>query len=110
MPLLKITTDFIVDRFERELFVLNTTLKEHSFPFYYLGRDVLGVPKFDIRYRMAPEPRILPTWRPPFVKLEEVYLSYFPEGENKQFDLVYLPSKDQFKKIVDIDLEAKENG
>lgn len=99
MPVFKITTDLLVNRFERELFVLNASLKERGLPHYYKGKNALDVPQFNESYRLYPEPRCLPTWRFPFIKLEEVYLTYFP-NEKEQLDIVYNAGKDKVTKVV----------
>lgn len=74
---------------EQDLFKLNMLLKAEGFPFYHLGGK-----RFNSAYRMAPGPRIIGKWFPPFVAVSEIYLSYWNE-EGKKFDIVYKADWDQ---------------
>lgn len=66
-----------------QLFKMNKWLADQGFPFYWLGGT-----NFNDEYRLWPAPRYVFTFRPPFLRLAEVYLSYRPNSEQQQ-DFVY---------------------
>jgi hypothetical protein len=66
-----------------ELFKLNMALSAADLPFYHLGGA-----HFNTEYRLYPPPRYVGMWRPPFVRLAEVYLIY-KVGTPEQKDIVF---------------------
>ena len=65
------------------LFQLNMALAENGLPFYYNGGA-----SFNTEYRLYPTPRWVFKWIPPFIHLNQIYLSY-KAGSSEQIDLVY---------------------
>ena len=68
------------------LFKLNAKLADNGLPFYWYGGA-----EFNTAYRMYPTPRYLFQWRPPFLKVEQIYLSYMAESP-AQVDVVFTDS------------------
>jgi len=68
------------------LFKLNAKLADNGLPFYWYGGS-----EFNTAYRMYPTPRYLFQWRPPFLKVEQIYLSYMAESP-EQVDVVFTDS------------------
>lgn len=71
---------------QRAFFQFNAALVAYGLPMYYFGGA-----SFNTDYRMAPPPRFVLQWMPPFVRLEQIYLSYKP-GDSEQVDIVYTVS------------------
>lgn len=74
---------------QQALFKLNAALVANGLPMYHLGGRL-----FNTDYRMYPTPRFLFNWWPPFLRVEQIYLSYFPGGPG-QVDVVYTVSSDR---------------
>lgn len=66
-----------------QLFKLNKWLADQNYPFFWQGGRM-----FNTEYRLWPKPRYVFTFRPPFLRLTEIYLSYRP-GTDDQKDFVY---------------------
>ena len=73
---------------EQALFRLNALLVANGMPMYHYGG-----PSFNTLYRMYPTPQFLGQWRFPWLRLEQIYLSYLPEQPD-QVDVVYTVSTD----------------
>lgn len=73
------------------LFKLNIKLTENGLPFYYEGGT-----SFNTEYRLYPTPKFVFKWQPPFLHLNEIYLSFRAES-NGQLDIVYQVETDQIK-------------
>lgn len=89
---IKNTLSKIAQQHPQALFKLNIKLAERGLPFYWEGGT-----KFNTSYRMFPAPRWVFKWEPPFIHLNEIYLTYF--NSNEQVDIVYLVENDQIKTI-----------
>lgn len=67
----------------RALFKLNAVLAREGYPFFWNGGK-----NFETRYRLWPKPQYLGMWRPPFIRIKEIYLSLDPETPD-QVDFVF---------------------
>lgn len=65
------------------LFRLNMELSNNGLPFYHYG----GV-NFNTDYRPYPPPGWVGMWRPPFIRLDKIYLIYKVES-SEQRDIVF---------------------
>lgn len=71
---------------QQALFKLNAALVASGLPMYHYGG-----PSFNTDYRMYPTPRFVFQWLPPWLRVEQIYLSYKPGGP-EQVDIVYTVS------------------
>lgn len=94
----------LANRFKGVLFELNMALAESGRPFFHLGGT-----NFNKAYRLYPEPRVIPSWRFPFVRPVLIYLTYFDGANEYQIDLVYDVDKKEIIKAVRSNLEKNEN-
>lgn len=72
----------------RILWKLNACLANEGLPFYWKRGNHITDVEFEEDYRLYPPPRYVGTWKPPFYKMVEVYLTYKP-GTSDQKDIVY---------------------
>jgi hypothetical protein len=73
----------VASQHPEQLFKLNKWLADQGFPFYWFGGT-----SFNTEYRLWPKPRYVLTWRAPFIRLSEIYLSYRPNSDDQK-DFVY---------------------
>jgi hypothetical protein len=73
------------------LYKLNIKLQQNNLPFYHLGGT-----NFNTLYRTYPAPRYVFKWSPPFLHLEEIYISYKADS-NEQLDIVYKVATDSIE-------------
>lgn len=78
---------------QQALFKLNAALVSNGLPMYYQGGA-----SFNTSYRLYPTPRYLLQWLPPWLRLEQIYLSYLPGGPG-QVDIVYTVSSDSINLV-----------
>lgn len=78
---------------QQALFKMNAALVSYGLPMYHYGG-----PSFNTDYRMYPTPRFLFQWRPPWLRLEQIYISYLP-GSPEQADIVYTVSTDSIRVV-----------
>jgi hypothetical protein len=73
------------------LYKLNIKLQQNDLPFYHLGGT-----NFNTIYRTYPAPRYVFKWVPPFLHLDEIYISYKADS-NEQLDIVYKVAIDKIE-------------